>query len=352
MTWTAPSGNGSPITGYVVTWRAKTGGVIGSTVAPADDRETAITGLRNGTTYVATVAARNVVGLGPASQSAPFVPNAVLTTPTDVTARANTDGTVTVHWQAATRTAGGAVRFVVAATDGPSVTHAGDTEAKIGTLIPGHAYRFTVTATDGGPPLRSAATAPVIPFRAAAAPGHLSAKRGIGRVALSWAAPTLNGGNLVHYEVSGAGPNRTVANTTTQVTGLTAGTTYHFTVRALTADPNGTGTRLAGAVARITATPIAVPRVRILSAWWSGREELSIRVSVADGGSPTSCSVLADGVLTLTQQACDSSQPIVIEGVNSDSGDDVRLTITGRNAAGAGPTSNTYVLPPAGGYDH
>jgi hypothetical protein len=232
------------------------------------------------------------------------------------------------------------------------VTHTGDTEAKIGTLTPGHAYRFTVTATDGGPPLRSAATASVIPFRAAAAPERLSAKRGIGQVALSWAAPTLNGGNLVHYEVSGAGTNRTVANTTTQVTGLTAGTTYHFTVRALTADPNGTGTRLAGAVARITATPIAVPRVRILSAWWSGREELSIRVSVADGGSPTSCSVLADGVLTLTQQACDSSQPIVIEGVNSDSGDDVRLTITGRNAAGAGPTSNTYVLPPAGGYDH
>lgn len=104
VTWTAPTNTGgSPITGYTVT------PYIGTTAQPARTFTTTattqtITGLTNGTAYTFRVAARNAVGLGPASTpSAAVTPTGGPTNPnlpgaptiTGVTAG---DGEATLTW--------------------------------------------------------------------------------------------------------------------------------------------------------------------------------------------------------------------------------------------------------------
>ena len=67
MSWTAPSNNGSPITGYTVT------PFIGSTaqtpvpVSNGSATSATVTGLTNGTAYTFTVSATNSIGTGAAS---------------------------------------------------------------------------------------------------------------------------------------------------------------------------------------------------------------------------------------------------------------------------------------------
>jgi hypothetical protein len=312
---------------------------------PASSRHTSIAGLTNGTSYVVTVAARNLVGPGPGTASAAFVPDPDLTSPTAVLATARADGSVIVHWQAVARTTHGAVRFTVT-TNGHAVAQTGRTQATVTGLALGQPDRFTVSASDGSSQKSSAPSAPVIPFRAAAAPGGLTAKAGVRKVDLSWTAPRTNGGKLVDYVISGAGPDRTSTTPSASITGLTSGVSYTFTVRAVTRDPNSNGTTVNGAPAGIHAAPIAVPKVQIDDAWWSGYDQLSIRVTVTDGGSPTTCQVKAQSLLQLANQACDSQQPIVIDGVNSEDDNVVPLTVIGTNEAGQGPVSNTFDLQP------
>ncbi len=79
LTWSAPSGNGSPITNYTIT------PYIGATAQPATTvtgappaTSATITGLTNGITYTFTVTATNAIGTGPASSAS----NAVTPTST------------------------------------------------------------------------------------------------------------------------------------------------------------------------------------------------------------------------------------------------------------------------------
>jgi uncharacterized repeat protein (TIGR01451 family) len=76
LTWSAPSSNGAPITGYVVTpfigATAQTAQVFSSSALTQT-----VTGLSPGTAYTFTVAAQNLAGTGPASaRSSPVTPNA------------------------------------------------------------------------------------------------------------------------------------------------------------------------------------------------------------------------------------------------------------------------------------
>ena len=77
VSWTAPSGGGSPITGYTVTPYIAGVAQAPTTVSGSPPAtSTTITGLTNGTTYTFTVSATNAIGTGPASaQSNAVTPN-------------------------------------------------------------------------------------------------------------------------------------------------------------------------------------------------------------------------------------------------------------------------------------
>lgn len=85
VSWTAPTGNGSALTGYVVT--AVAGSSRTSTTTGPAATSTTVSGLVNGTSYTFVVAAVNAVGTGqPSTPSAAVVPAGVPGAPTGLKA--------------------------------------------------------------------------------------------------------------------------------------------------------------------------------------------------------------------------------------------------------------------------
>src|ERR1019366_1529824 len=112
-------------------------------------------------------------------------------------------------------------------------------------------YTFTVTATNAdGTGLASGASAAITPVTVPGAPAigavSLVANRANGltngAVTVNWSAPASNGGSAITgYTVisSPGGLTCTSAALTCNVTGLTVGTSYTFTVTATNADGTG-----------------------------------------------------------------------------------------------------------------
>jgi hypothetical protein len=125
-------------------------------------------------------------------------------------------------------------------------------------LVNGLAYTFTVRAKNGvaagfGP--ASAASLPVTPYTVPGAPTAVVAEPGDRSASVTWVPPLSNGGSpITGYSVVSSPGNVTVnvgaAVTNATVSGLTNGTTYTFTVKAI---------NIAGASAGATSNAI-VPR--------------------------------------------------------------------------------------------
>lgn len=130
-------------------------------------------------------------------------------------------------------------------------------------LVPTTSAPTSATTVTTPGPGSSASKAPtsarVIP---AAAPRNLSTVYASGQAKVSWNAPDLAGGQLVHYLVSGTGlGDKTVTTTDTTYTDLPGGATITFTVRAIT--KTAEGQRLTGAPAVKDLTILASPKITI-----------------------------------------------------------------------------------------
>ncbi len=131
------------------------------------------------------------------------------------------------------------------------------------------------------------------PFTTPGAPTSVSGVRGDGSVALSWAAPSSNGGSsitdyLIEYASGGAYStfsDGTSTATSATVTGLTNGTAYTFRVSAINAAGTGTVSSVSSSV-----TPLTVPSApQSLSATASNqRVVLNWSAPSSTGGSPIS----------------------------------------------------------------
>jgi hypothetical protein len=73
VSWTAPNGNGSAVTGYIVTPYLGTSAQTPTQVLSGSATSASITGLTNSTAYTFTVSATNSFGTGPASSASPAV---------------------------------------------------------------------------------------------------------------------------------------------------------------------------------------------------------------------------------------------------------------------------------------
>ena len=303
--WTGPNPNWPPVRAYRVTW-IEPDGRRHPTTSPGSQRTLTITGLHNGTAYTASVAANNRLGWGPETYSGVFVPSTDAPgAPTGVQARAATDGTVQVTWRRADGKGHDIARYDLFATgsDGSSsaVGQASGTSATVAGLTLGVGYTFTVTATTDVD-VTSPASAPsdtATPVKPADAPTNITATPDDGSLTLRWSAPNLNGGVLDHYVVTPSGGGATSQSTTAtslSYTGLRNGTSYSFTVSAVTHSPD-TGTPLSGAAAPVSATPGRTPTVDIATIGLSGDRQVSVRFSVIDYGSgPVTCFIFFDDV--------------------------------------------------------
>lgn len=252
VTWSAPSSNGgTPVTGYTVTLTPSGGDSPATTTSTSHT----FTGLTNDQSYTISIVATNAAG---DSQAATTNGTPVPAPPAPAPAAATPgNGTLDVTWTAPTTADGHPVasyRATVVRHDGVGspvtfTSNASDsgglvTEHLFTGLVNGKLYDVAVTATNDigtGP----AATTSGTPRTTAAAPTGVKAVSGDAKVTVSWTAPADDGGAAIADYVVTATPGShtatTVNGSTTHidVTGLTNGTAYSFTVRAQNAAGDG-----------------------------------------------------------------------------------------------------------------
>ncbi len=279
LTWAAPLSNGGRfITGFSVFDGTTPGGEsivpVNQFVLGGNQTQTTISGLTNGTTYYFTVRAINADGIGAASNEVAAAPATVPGPPTLVTARAG-NKTVALTWVAPTSTGGRAITgynvYKATVSGGQTSTPvnasplaAGARTYTVTGLTNGTRYYFKVRAINAQGVGTSSNQLSAIPATVPGAPTALKGVAGNAKVALTWVAPTATGGspitgyNVYKGTVSG-GESATPVNATPlggvaksyTVTGLTNGTKYFFTVKAI--NVMGTG----AASNQAAATPVA-----------------------------------------------------------------------------------------------
>ncbi|WP_410664138.1 fibronectin type III domain-containing protein [Amycolatopsis sp. lyj-84] len=200
---------------------------------------------------------------GPAKPSQPVRPPSQPVTPPAVPASppgappgvsaTGEAGAVTVAWTAAPANRADVTSYRISWAGGSRTVDGGTRRITITGLANGTRYTFTVVAVNKagtGPGASASAT----PAAAAAAPA-LTASYRDGAASLTWTRPDLGGGTLVHYLVTGTGlAQQTVTGTSATYSGLTAGKSYTFTVRAVTRTPDGQ-TRNGAAAGRTITVP-------------------------------------------------------------------------------------------------
>ncbi len=253
VTWTAPPDGGSPITGYQVT--SSPGGLTASVTGSPPSTTATVSGLVDGTSYTFTVTATNSVGTGVVSiPSVSVTPLSVPGAPTNVVATAGT-GQATVTWTAPPTGGSAITRYTVTASpSGAMVTTTGATSAVMTGLSEGTTYTFTVFATNAqGNSVVSSPSSPVTIPGPPGTPTGVAATAGSQEAFVSWTAPSNGGSAITGYTVTVVQTGATVsvtaaAGTTATVTGLTAGSSYSFTVTATNALGNSAASAASSSV--------------------------------------------------------------------------------------------------------
>jgi RHS repeat-associated protein len=243
--WTAPAADGgSALTGYRIA--VSPGGL--SLTVPGDRTFARVTGLDDAVPYRFTIVAANAQGDGPVSAPSdevipfgpPGAPGGIQGT------RGN--GTALVRWSAPGSDGGRAVTgYTVTAEPGglTAAAPAGETSRLITGLANGTAYTLQVTATNlAGAGPASALSGTVIPLTVPDPPTDAQATGGDATATVTWLAPATDGGSPIsrYVVVSYPGDKQVVVDggvLQATVDGLTNGTPYVFTVRAVNAEGRG-----------------------------------------------------------------------------------------------------------------
>jgi uncharacterized protein YjbI with pentapeptide repeats len=256
--------------------------------------------------------------------------------PTGVTATSGNQQ-LALSWTAPVNDGGSPITgYVVAGSYGnvAAACQSTATSCMVSSLKNGHVYRVRILAdnANGKGPYSATIDALVgLPD-----PPMVTATSGNGSAVVSW-TPTADGIATTRYTVTASPGGATCATTSTscQITGLTNGTPYTFSVVA--ADRYGTGP--AGVA---TATPATVPGPPLDVAGTAGNTSVSVGWAppTDDGGSPVT-GYTATASPGGTSCASASTSCTIAGLVN---GDPYTVTVTATNAAGTGAPS---AAPPA-----
>jgi hypothetical protein len=243
LNWTAPSFDGGRQIDHYVIYQD------GVALAAQPTGMTAnVTGLTNGEVHSFAVAAHNLAGMGANSSSVSSAADIVPGVPNGLTANAGNVQT-SLNWTAPSPNGGTAVtgyKVYRSATQTGGYTLVsspeGTTYIDLNGLTNGQTYWYEVSAVNAvgeGP-----VTVPIssIPFTVPNAPTGLTAVPGNASITLNWTAPFNGGRDIDHYVVYQNGSALTGQPTglTVDITGLTNGMTYSFTVAAHNTAGNGT----------------------------------------------------------------------------------------------------------------
>lgn len=250
VNWTAPSDNGGAVVKRYLVTTYRDGTATG-TPASATTSPFSISNLQRGRSYTFTVAAENAAGTGAASAAsnavtpAPVAPAA----PTIGRAELSDPTTATIAWTAPADDGGAAISgyritpFLNGTAQPVVSADASTTSASVGNLARGRSYTFKVAAanTAGTGTLSAASNTVSIAATVPATPAKPAGTAAAKSVTVRWTAPNDGGSPVTGYQVDGVAADGTPAGgcksttTTCTVGGLTAGTSYSFTVTAANA---------------------------------------------------------------------------------------------------------------------
>jgi HD-GYP domain-containing protein (c-di-GMP phosphodiesterase class II)/predicted phage tail protein len=352
LSWTAPSSDGgSPVTGYQVI--PSIGGVAQTpTNFPSAATTESVGGLTNGTSYTFTVVAINSAGDSPASSpSAAVTPATTPSAPTGVTGVPG-DSQVTLSWTAPALDGGSPVTgyivvpYLGVASEPPTTFSSTATTETIGGLTNGSTYTFVVTAINGaGDSPASVASSGITPATVPTAPSGVTGLSGNGDVALSWSAPSDNGGAtitgyLVTPSIAGVAQSPTFfgsPSTAETVGSLTNGTAYTFTVVGINSAGDSPASSPSAAI-----TPATVPTAPsgVTGTAGDGQVSLSWTAPASDGGAAVTGYIVTSYFNGVAQNATDFSSAATTETVDYLLDDHAyTFTVVALNSAGSSPAS-------------
>lgn len=279
----------------------------------------------------------------------PLLPGA----PGSVTASAGL-GQATVNWTAPS-TGGVPASYkitpYIGSTAQTAVTvPAGTTSKTVTGLTGGTTYTFVVTAVnEAGAGPDSSPSNPVTPTAASApgAPTGVSAKAAPISATVSWTAPASDGGSAITgYKVtpylSGVAQtpvNVAAGSTSTTVNGLTAGSSYTFTVAAVNSVGTGPESSQSNAVVPTTASPASAPTALTATAKSSGAS-LAWTAPSNDGGTTISGYRITPYIGGVAQTATTTGTAATTAIVNNlTNGTTYTFTVAAINGSGPGVES-------------
>jgi uncharacterized repeat protein (TIGR02543 family) len=311
IAFSGATNNGSAITTYTVI--AEPGGLTGT----SSSSPVTVLGLTNGVSYTFRVTSTNGVGSSDSSTvSVTATPATVPGSPSNVSAQGGNASAV-VSWSAPASNGGAPITSytAIASPGGASCTvPVGTTSCLVGGLTNGGNYTFVVVATNGaGTSAPSGSSNNVAPVGPPGAPSITSAVRGDTKATITFTPPVDNGGVSIDYFIVTIQPGSqtvTTSSSTVEITGLTNGTLYTFTVAAV--NGVGTGSASAGATARPAGTPTAPTVIGGLPA----NNSAVIDFSGATGNGAPILSYIVTVVET-GDTATGTSSPITVHGLTN-----------------------------------
>ncbi|TNJ60184.1 hypothetical protein FE784_36420 [Paenibacillus hemerocallicola] len=227
-------------TGYKV-FQSVTAGTYGTevTAVSAAVYSYQATGLANGTTYYFVVKATNPVGDSAASNQVSATPQVPSPGAPVLQAPIAGNGQVTLAWNPVAGSTGYKVyQSVTAGTYGTEVTTVNGAVYgySVSGLTNGTTYYFVVKAMNPGGDSAASNQVSAMPANVPSAPTDVTAAAGDGVATVSFTVPADDGGSAVTGYVVAAAPGNIVATGAASpitVTGLSNGTSYTFTIKAI-----------------------------------------------------------------------------------------------------------------------
>ena len=344
ISWVAAFDGGADLVGYEVCATPTTGRAVCAGTAGSDQRAV-VGGLRNGTEYSVSVIARNAAGSSVAA-TASGTPATVPTQPKILSAVMRPNG-VDVKWVPSSFDGGAPlVRYQVCADTICSNVSASATSGTVTGLTNGSTYSITVKAVNAQGD-SDTMTIPVTLAGAPDAPTDVRATPSAGAITVRWEAPAVTGGSRITAYSLCANAVCIDALPTVRssvISGLTNGATYVIQVQARTA--YGTSVSASGG----SVVPFTTPAAPAINSVLPGDHSLTITWTAGDsGGTPILgylvCAISTDPAKPQTSCLRDVGdvQTATITGLRN--GVEYSVSVTPRNAAGNGPSDESFAVP-------
>ena len=340
VTWSAPAAGGSSITSYNVL--RSDSGSSGTFVVVASPTTPGYTdsGLGAGVTEYYEVQAVNGIGGGPVAGP---VSNGAATTPGAPTIGTATPGnaSASVTFSAPSSDGGSSIlSYTATSSPGGLTGTCASSPCTVSGLTNGLAYTFTVTATNAvGAGSASGSSNSVTPRTVPGAPTIGTATAGNASATLTFSAPASNGGSsITGYTASWSGGSQACAGSPCNITGLTNGVSYSFTVAATNVAGTGPSSGSSNSVTpSAPATAPGAPNAGTIDNSQAGQLSITWSAPGSNGGSAIlGYRVYRDG----TQIGGDlGSSAVSYTDTTTTAAQSYTYTVTAFNAVGEGSPS-------------